>query len=125
MKKIIYLLCFFFFSVQASSQEEWMKTTGTIKKIEKKRRGKTIAIVSFTTEEGKTTETYVELIGLPVIGTFKSTGDIIKIYYDKNNPAIVRDEDGKFLSQYGMIVLIVLGVFFSLKKFKDVKKFQN
>ncbi|WP_299683227.1 DUF3592 domain-containing protein [uncultured Tenacibaculum sp.] len=127
MKSYIYILCFLFLSIQVSSQntEEWIKTEGTIKTLEKKRRGKTFAMVSFTTEEGKISEAYIELLGLPIIGSFKSVGDTIEIYYDKNNPVIAKSESGKFLSQYGMIILIALGVIFSVKRFIDARKLQN
>ncbi len=117
----------FLFSYSAFSQEkvDWVKTEGIIKELEVKRRGRTFATVSFQTKEGATTEAYTELFALPIIGSFTSVGDTITIFYDKNNPVIVKSESGKFLSQYGMILLIVLGVVFSVKRFINMRKYQK
>ncbi|WP_299628274.1 DUF3592 domain-containing protein [uncultured Tenacibaculum sp.] len=126
MKTYLYLL-FFFISFLGFSQETitWIKTEGTIQKIDKKRRGRTYATVTFSTQEGEEASAYIELFGLPVIGSFKSVGDVIDIHYDKNNIAIAKSNSGKFISQYGMIILIVLGVIFSAKKIIDVRKLQQ
>ncbi|SNR16267.1 DUF3592 domain-containing protein [Tenacibaculum jejuense] len=123
MKSIIYLFFLLMLTnVYTQDNVTWVKTNGVIKELEKKRRGKTFATVSFTTKDGKEASAYIQLLGLPIIGSFKSVGDSIEVYYDKTNPAIAKSESGKFLSQYGIIILIALGVFFSVKRYLNVVK---
>jgi hypothetical protein len=55
----------------------------------------------------------------------KSVGDTITVNYDKNNPVLLETIFGNFLSSYGMYILILLGIVFSVKPFLDWKKKQQ
>ncbi len=76
--------------------------------------------------DGKDMETVVELFRVPFLGSFKSVGDEITVNYNIANPALVETDTGHFLSKYGMYILIVLGVVFSLVRYmKARKKYQK
>lgn len=127
MKSIFLALLFLLpFSI-LSQQGEYLKANGIIKNIEKKRSGKRIkemATVSFTTQQGDTIETIVELGRLPFLGSFKSVGDVITINYNKENPALAETNVGSFISKYGMYILIVLGIIFSARTYIKARKKQ-
>lgn len=104
---------------------ETIKAKAIIKNIEKKRSSRSVkelALVGFVTQKGDSIETYVELTRFPIIGSLKSIGDKITINYEVENPAIVRTNTGNFLSKYGMYILIVLGVVFSLRTYLKARK---
>ncbi|MDY8136251.1 DUF3592 domain-containing protein [Aquimarina sp. 2201CG5-10] len=107
---------------------EWVKTEGLIKEIEVKRSGRKtreIATVEFQTENKEVISTYIELFRIPFLGSFKSEGETISVHYDKNNPAIAKTESGKFISQYGLYILIALGIIFSAKNILKAQKFRS
>lgn len=112
-------------NILAQESEEWQKGEGVIKEIERKRSGrnvKEIATIEFKTKEGKEITTYVELVRIPILGSMKSVGDKIIINYDNKNPAIAKTNSGKFISQYGMYILIALGIIFSSKRLLNIRK---
>ena len=55
----------------------------------------------------------------------KSIGDRLIINYSKENPAIANTTSGKFIADYGMYILIVLGAIFSIKPFLQNKNKSN
>ncbi len=119
--KNIFLALLFLLPVSLFSQNNnHLKTKAIIKNIETKRSGRTIkeiATVNFITLKGDSITTIVELERLPFLGSFKSVGDEITINYDVENPAIARTNIGNFLSEYGMYILIALGIVFSLRTY--------
>ncbi|MCB9033673.1 MAG: DUF3592 domain-containing protein [Chitinophagales bacterium] len=129
--KNIFLILLSFLSFSVFSQqnnEEWISTKATIKNIETKRSGRkarAYATVSFTTNNNEPIETMVELIRIPFIGTLKSIGDEITVNYNPTNPALAATDSGKFISKYGMYILILLGVIFSAKTMLSVRKEQT
>ncbi len=127
--KSIFLSILFLLPLGVFAQEnegQYVETKAVIKSIEKKRAGrktKEFAIVSFTTEDGKSIETMVELMRVPFLGSFKSAGDEITVNYNVANPALAQTNSGHFLSKYGMYILILLGiVFFVMNYMKAIKK---
>lgn len=128
MKSIFLALLFLLPFSLFSQQVEYIETKGIIKNIEKKRSGKTIkeiATVSFTTQQGDTIETVVELERLPFLGSFKSVGDGLTINYNKENPALAKTNVGNFISKYGMYILIALGIIYSAKTYIRARKKQS
>ncbi len=125
LRNNILLLFFFLLSVSLFSQEsEYLETKAVIKNIEKKRSGKTvkeIATVEFTTAKGDNITTVVELERFPFLGSFKSIGDEITINYAIDNPAIASTNVGSFISKYGMYILIILGIIFSIRAYIKAK----
>lgn len=103
---------------------EWVSADAVIKSIEKKggKQVREIATVAFATADGDSIETYVELPRIPFLGSFKSAGDEIKVNYQRENPALVETDSGKFLSQYGMYILIALGTIFSISSILKARK---
>ncbi len=127
MKFIYTLTLVLFFSItsQSFSQEtNWIKTEGEIIEISIKRSRKTkeFAIIKFKLEDGTEQLGSAELFRVPFIGSMKSVGDQITIHYDQSNPAIVKTVIGSFLSQYGLYILIFLGVIYSIKSFLNKRK---
>ncbi len=125
MKIIILLVCCFFSFqyVIAQSADVKIKTQGVILEINKKHSRKyvkEIATVSYTTNDGLELESYLELVRLPILGSFKSVGDEIEIYYTEDNPAFIETKSSSFIRQYGMYFLIALGVVFSFRTLKNV-----
>lgn len=126
--KTILLAILFLLPFVASSQQtdqEYIKATAVIKKIEKKRSGrgvKEIATVAFATQKGDSIKTTVELGRIPFLGSFKSAGDKITINYNKKTPALAETNMGNFLSKYGMYILILLGVLYSAKDYIKARK---
>ncbi len=124
--KSIFLVVLFLFSLSVFAQDnsDWISTQAVIKSIEKKggKRTREFATVTFTTKEGKSIETMVELERIPFLGSFKSAGDEITINYNPANPALAATNMGNFLSKYGMYILIALGVVFSVMQYMKAMK---
>ncbi|WP_430400274.1 hypothetical protein [Flavobacterium sp.] len=120
-----YLLFFvlFFTSVSSFSQEDWVKKEGTITEItiHSGRKTRETAVVKFNLEDGTEQLGSVELFRIPFIGSMKSVGDTVAINYNKKNPILLETVFGKFLSSYGMYILIFLGIIFSIKPFLTKK----
>lgn len=110
-----------------SLETEWVKTEGTITEItvHQGKRVRESALIKFSLENGAEQLGSAELFRIPFIGSMKSVGDKITINYDKQNPAIVVTVYGKLLSTYGMYILIILGIIFSIKPFLNYKKSIN
>ena len=126
MKSLIFIIMFLLSFSVFSQVGEYVSAKGVIKNIELKRSGRTvkeIATVSFSTEQGETIETYVELERIPFLGSFKSVGDEIAINYNKENPAIAQTKTGNFLLKYGMYILVFLGVVISSRRYFKAKKY--
>lgn len=111
------------------SKDVYIQTTATIDSIEKARAGrslKEIATIKFTTEAGKNWTTMVELQRVPFLGSFRTAGDKLEIFYNKANPSITHTYIGQLLTNYGMYILILLGlissIFYYIKAFKNSKK---
>lgn len=120
MKHNTLLLFLTLLSFSCFSQEvDWIKTEAEITEIIVRRgkRTRESAMISFNLENGEKQIGSVELFRIPFLGSMKSVGDKITIYYDKDNPAVSKTIMGDFLSKYGMYILIFLGIFFSLKPF--------
>jgi hypothetical protein len=97
--------------------DDSIAATAAIKSIETKGFGKKkniIAAISYKTVQGKDITTVVELVKIPFFGTFSSAGDTIDISYNKANPAIAHTKTGGFIDQYGLYILIALGLAFSI-----------
>lgn len=123
--KCLFFLAIILFSISSFSQEEnFVKTEGEITEITIHNGKKTreTALVKFNLEDGTEQMGSVELFRIPFIGSMKSVGDKIDINYDTNNPVLLQTVYGKFLSSYGMYILIVLGIIFSIKPFLNKKK---
>lgn len=131
MKNITFVLLIFgiliLWTVFYFPQEgDWVKTEGEITEITT-HRGKRIresAVIKFSLENGSEQFGNTELFRIPFLGNIKSVGDKITISYNRNNPVIIETVMGKFLSRYGMYVLIFLGIIFSIKPFlknKNIK----
>lgn len=119
------LLSFLLISVFCYSQEEiWIETEGEIIEIIFHRGKKTreIATVKFNLESGLEQFGSAELFRIPFVGSMKSTGDKISINYRKSNPVLLETSVGNFLSNYGMYILIFLGIIFSIKPFLNLRK---
>ncbi len=129
--KYIYLLLFLSISTACFSQEEqgeWIKTEGEIMEITSHRGGKKIretATVKFNLENGTEQLGSIQLFRIPFIGSMYSVGDKITMNYKKSNPAISETNLESFLSNYGMYILIFLGIIFSAKSLLKVLKGQN
>ncbi len=122
---MLFLIMLLPLNILAQKSKKWQKGEGVIKEIERKRSGrnvKEIATVEFETKERKEITTYIELFRIPILGSMKSVGDTITIYYEKENPAIAKTNSGKFISQYGMYILIVVGIISSGKTLLNMRK---
>lgn len=123
-----YLLFFVLFltSISSFSQEDWVKTEGEITEItiHSGRKTRETAVVKFNLEDGTEQLGNVELFRIPFIGSMKSVGDTVAVNYNKKNPVLLETVFGKFLSNYGMYILIFLGIIFSIKPFLT-KKLQS
>ena len=119
MQKLIYILILLFTTQSFSQEEDWVKTEGEITEITV-HRGKKLrssAIIKFNLENGKEQFGSAELIRIPFIGNWNEVGDKITIHYSSNNPALVQTSIGNIISSYGMYILIILGIIFSIKPF--------
>lgn len=119
------LLPFLFMSVLVFAQEgEWIKTEGEIIETTTHRgkRMKETGIVKFKLENGEEVSGSLDLIRIPFFGSLNAVGDRISINYKRDNPAIVQTSFGLFLFNYGMYILIFLGIIFSIKPFLKIRK---
>jgi hypothetical protein len=124
MKSIFFLALILVSTLCFSQEENWVKTEGEITEItfHSGRRARETAIVKFKLEDGTEQLGHVELFRVPFLGSFKSVGDTITVNYNSSNPVLLETVFGKFLSNYGMYILIILGIIFSLKPILNWKK---
>ena len=123
--RILFFILFILVSSCSFSQDtEWVKTEGVITEITVHRGRKTreTAIIKFQLENGQEQLGSTELFRLPFVGSMKSVGDKITINYRKDNPVIIETLIGNFLSNYGMYILVILGIIFSIKPILKYKK---
>jgi hypothetical protein len=124
MKLLLLFLAFVLPIICFSAENEVVKTEGEITEItvHSGKRKRETAIVKFKLENGEEQFGNVELFRIPFLGSFKSVGDKITINYDKANPVLVETVYGKLLTDYGMYILILLGIVFSIKPFLKMRK---
>jgi hypothetical protein len=123
--KYIYLLVLLLISTTCFSQEEeWIKTEGEITEItvHRGKRARETAMIKFKLENGLEQIGSAELFRIPLLGSMKSVGDKISVNYRKSNPALLETDLGNLISNYGMYVLIILGIIFSIKPFLKMRK---
>lgn len=127
MKYILFLAFNLSLSFCFAQETEWIKTEGEITEItiHRSKRTRESAIVKFYLEDGTEQLGGVDLFRLPVLGSMKSVGDKITINYNKDNPYRAETVIGSLLTKYGMYVLILLGIIFSLKPILNYKKSIN
>lgn len=127
MKYLLVITLIFSANYCFSQDEDFIKTEGEITEItfHQGKRVRESAIVKFNLENGTEQLGNVDLFRIPFIGSMKSVGDKITINYNKNNPALLETVFGNFLSTYGMYILILLGIIFSLKSILNYKKSIN
>ncbi len=127
MKYIYFLLTLSLSSYSFSQAIEKIETEGEITEItfHQGKKVRETALVKFNLEDGTEQIGSTDLFRIPFIGSMKSVGDKISIIYTKENPYIVETVIGNFLSTYGMYILILLGIIFSLKLIINYKKSIN
>ncbi|MFK8039217.1 MAG: DUF3592 domain-containing protein [Crocinitomicaceae bacterium] len=129
MIKFTMLFILFLTSNLIFSQDgEWIKTEGEITEIaihRSKRLMKASGLVKFNLENGEEIMSSVELIRIPFYGCLNAVGDKITIKYNQQNPGLVQTPLGHFLFNYGMYILILLGIIFSIKPFLKMRKKTN
>ena len=124
------LVCFLFLIISSKSKTQnanpqFIETQATITSIETNQSGRrtyTVAKVDFITKAGDSISSQVQLLGLPILGSFKKAGDIITILYDKNNPYLIKSKDASFLLTYGIYIFIALALLLGGYKFLKGKK---
>lgn len=111
-------------SVCFAQESEWIKTEAEITEItiHQGRKTRENAMVKFQLADGTEQMGTTELFRIPFIGSMKSVGDVIDISYDPANPVLVETTMGKLLRDYGMYILILLGIVFSARTYLKAKK---
>jgi len=124
MRTLIFIVFLFVTTLSFSQEEDWVQTEGKITEIttHSGKRMRTSAMIKFHLEDGTEQLGLVEIFSIPFVGSIKTVGDKITINYNKNNPVILKTDMGRFLSDYGMYILIFLGIIFSAKPFFKKKK---
>lgn len=124
MKKVIFMVLILLPIFSFSQEVDWVKTEGVITeiKVHRGKRTRESAIIKFRLENGSEQFGNAELFRIPFIGSLKSVGDTITVNYNKNNPVQIETIYGKFLSSYGMYILIFLGIIYSIKPLLNWKK---
>ena len=107
-----------------AQEGEWIKTEGEVTeiKLHSSKRLKVTGTVKFNLENGDEISGSVELVRIPFYGCWNAVGDKITIKYNQNNPGLVQTPFGNFLFNYGMYILIFLGIIFSIKPFLKMRK---
>ena len=129
MKYTCLLLLLFITAFCSAQEDSWIKTEGEIVSVAHHtgKKIREIATIKYKLENGAEQLGSAELFRIPFIGSLKSVGDKISVNYKKSNPVLLETGFGNFLSRYGMYILIVLGIIFSVKPFlnKNVKPKTN
>lgn len=114
---IFIISCFFSVAfAQDKNSKNMIKAKAKILNISKsggKKKKRFIATVQYKINAGSIIRTKIDILALPYYGTLSKVGDTIDVYYNKNNPAQAYSRIGKFVEQYGLIILILLGVIIS------------
>jgi len=105
-----------------STTEGWITTEATITEVKDEgvRRRSMWADVSYKSEDGKSHNSSIKLFTIPFIGTFKKAGDKVNIVYNPAEPAMIKSQSNNFMDSYGVYILIVVGVLFSLTRLKSI-----
>lgn len=111
-------------SICFAQEGEWIKTEAEITEINvhQGRKTRETAMVKFLLADGTKQIGTTELFRIPFVGSMKSVGDVIDISYDPANPVLVETTFGKLLRDYGMYVLILLGIIFSARTYLKARK---
>lgn len=119
--KAVFTIVILMISVYSFSQNgDLLTTKAKIIKIETKgfgKKRKNIATIKFSTKKGDSIETTVNLLDIPFLGALKNVGDEIEVNYYSENPVFAETDTESFISKYGMYILIILGIIFSIKPF--------
>lgn len=127
MKFLCFIALFLSASYCFSQEAGRVETEGVITEITVHRGRKTreTALVKFKLENGEEIVGSVDLVRIPLLGTMKSVGDKITVTYDRSNPGLLQTTYGNFIMNYGMYILIVLGIIFSLRPLLKYRKSQK
>ena len=119
MKNTLLVIILLFTPFSFSQEENRVKTEGDITEITAHggKRLRSSAVIKFTLENGTEQFGTAEIFRIPFIGNMKSVGDKITIHYNRNNPVILETVIGNIISRYGMYLLIISGIIFSIKPF--------
>lgn len=111
-------------SICFAQESEWITTEAEITEItvHQGRKTRETAMVKFLLADGTKQIGTTELFRIPFVGSMKSVGDVIDISYDPANPVLVETTFGKLLRDYGMYVLILLGIIFSARTYLKARK---
>lgn len=123
--KLVYILSFLIIpSIVFSQEGEWIDTEGELTEImyHRSKSLKVSGIVKFNLINGEEISGSVDLIRIPFYGCLYAVGDTLSIKYNAKNPGLVQTPYGNFIFNYGMYILIFLGIIFSIKPFLKRRK---
>jgi len=130
--KLYALLILFFFCITtdliAQDNPEYIETEAVITHIVlemKSRRSVETAKVRYVTVDGDTINNQVQLLHIPLLGSFKEVGDTVKVVYQRENPYFVKSEGGSFLERYTWHIIIALILIFSIPRILKMMKARN
>lgn len=126
MNKVL-LIVLLLTQLSFSQKDNWVKTEGKITDITLHggKRLRSSAIIKFNLDNGKEQLGSAELFRIPFIGNMYEIGDEITIHYNSNNPVLLETVVGQMMSRYGMYLLIILGIVFSIKPYLKKKAGHN
>ena len=126
MNKVL-LIVLLLTQLSFSQKDNWVKTEGKITDITLHggKRLRSSAIIKFNLDNGKEQLGSAELFRIPFIGNMYEIGDEITIHYNSNNPVLLETVVGHMMSRYGMYLLIILGIVFSIKPYLKKKTGHN
>lgn len=124
MKLLIFTLLIAIPALCVSQDVKWVSTQGEITEItiHHGKRMRESAQVKFYLENGAEQIGHVDLLRIPFIGSMTTVGDKITVSYNAENPVVLKTKLGQYLSDYGLYILIVLGIIFSIKPFLKYNK---
>ena len=100
--------------------DDWIETEATITEIFVHRRSKSATLtVDYIKEDGSKSIGQVSALCFPFIGTLKSEGDKITIWYDPDTGQTLR-QGTSLVEKYGLYLMIGLGVFFSASRLRSI-----
>lgn len=114
--------------IVAQEEPEYVEVDAVITAINlemKSRRSVETAKVRYVTVDGDTIDNQVQLLHIPLVGSFKDVGDTIKVVYQRENPYFVKSQGGSFLERYTWHIIIVLVIVFSLPRILKMMKARN
>lgn len=106
---------------QNTNSDEWINSTGYITEINRNVHARSIrshAITSYLNQEGDTTTGLLDI----TFNFFVQEGDSIPVYYKKSQPTILYTFLGRVTEDYGLYLLIGIGVIISLFRFVKIRK---